>query len=55
MADNLNDMVIRCQFKEVTYEMLHEEPFIEGLHKAFPHAGLPQIQISEYKAAPVKQ
>lgn len=53
--DFVNDMVIRCQFKDVTYEMLHEDSFIDGLHKAFPYAGWPQIPINEYKAAPVKQ
>lgn len=53
--DFVNEMAIRCQFKEVTYEMLHEPAFIAGLHKAFPFAGLPAIPINEYIAAPVKQ
>lgn len=51
----VKDMVIRYQFKEVTYETLHEEAFIASLHKAFPYAGLPDIPIKEYKAAPVKK
>jgi len=53
--DFVKDMVIRYQFKEVTYETLHEEAFIAGLRKAFPYAGLPDIPINEYKAAPVKK
>lgn len=37
--DFVKDMVIRYQFKEVTYETLHEEAFIARLLKAFPYAG----------------
>lgn len=51
----VKDMVIRYQFKEVTYETLHEQAFIASLRKAFPYAGLPDIPINEYKAAPVKK
>ncbi len=53
--DFVKDMVIRYQFKDVTYETLHEESFIASLHKVLPHAGLPEIPIDEYKAAPVKK
>jgi len=53
--DFVKDMVIRHQFKEVTYETLHEKAFIACLRKAFPYAGLPDIPINEYKAAPVKK
>ncbi len=51
----VKDMIIRYIFKEVTYEMLHEESFIDNLQKAFPYAGLPDIPINEYRAAPIKK
>lgn len=52
--DFVKDMDIHCQFKEVTYETLHEENFIACLSKAFPYEDLPVIPIKECKAAPVK-
>ncbi len=51
----VKDMIIRYVFKEVTYEMLHEESFIGNLQRAFPYAGLPDIPINEYRAAPIKK
>lgn len=53
--DFVNDMVLRCQFKDVTYEMLHEDAFIDRLHNALPHAGLPRIPLDEYKAVAEKK
>jgi hypothetical protein len=46
----LNEMSIRYQFKDVTYETLHDESFIKKLHEAFPYANLPQIPINESRA-----
>lgn len=46
----VTDMNIRLQFKEVTYEMLHDETFIENLQKAYPYANLPKVPIDEVTA-----
>ena len=48
----VTDMNIRLQFKEVTYEMLHDETFIENLQKAYPYANLPKVPIDEVTAVP---
>lgn len=52
--DFVKEMVIHYQFKDVTYEMLHDESFINNLQTALPYADLPNIPIKEYIAAATK-
>lgn len=46
----VTDMNIRLQFKEITYETLHDVSFIENLQKAYPYANLPKVPVDEVTA-----
>jgi len=54
VEDFVSDMAIKYQFKDVTYETLHDKEFIEKLKKALPYTDFPEIPINEYTAAKSK-